>query len=241
MRRQGILPEELDEALSLIQNSGSIQVTGICSHLYDADNADLTITETQVKVWNKVVDKMKNAFPLMKHIHLNNTDGHRFRYDTHSTMSRLGGGLYGLADGSSFSPKLDLRPPLEMKTIITGLKKLKTGETVGYNGTFKANKNMDIATIPVGYNEGLDRRLSNKGMVLVGEDRVPCPIVGRVSMNITVIDVTGIPNVKARTPVIVISANSKDVNSMMNMAKQADAHPYEIAVHLPVNLKRVIV
>ncbi|MEK7501302.1 MAG: alanine racemase, partial [Patescibacteria group bacterium] len=185
MRRQGIMPEEINETIEIIQGSQSIILEGICSHLSDANNEDEAFTDSQIILWNKIVRQFRSKFPHLKYWHLSNTDGHRFKGEIEANVSRLGIGLYGLIDGKSFTPPLDLKPVMEMKTIITGIKKLQIGETVGYGNTFTAQKNMTIATVPVGYFEGIDCRLSNSGIILIGPENIPCPIIGRVSMNIT--------------------------------------------------------
>ena len=134
-----------------------------------------------------------------------------------------------------------------MKTLITGIKMLMRGETVGYGNTFKAEKDMCIATIPVGYYEGLDRRLSNNGAVQVetaAGKRVICPIIGRISMNITTIDASALPGIcglHMNMPVTVISNNPADPNSIASLAKRCGTITYEIAVKIPPHLKRVIV
>lgn len=112
---------------------------------------------------------------------------------------------------------------------------------VGYSNSFKAEKEMLVATIPVGYYEGVDRRLSNIGIVLVGKDRIPCPIIGRVSMNITTVDVTNIPNVKMGTEVTVISNISGDQNSISMIAKKCNTITYDIAVRIPAHIRRSFV
>jgi alanine racemase len=241
MKRQGILPEEIPEAMEIINNDNSIILEGICSHLCDADNEDESFTDGQIALWNRMAKQFRDVFPRLKYWHLSNTDGHRFHNEIDANVSRLGIGLYGLTDGNSFKPPLGLQPAMEMKTIITGAKKIKAGDTVGYGNTFTAMDDMTVATIPVGYFEGLDRRLSNKGFVLIGESRVPCPIIGRVSMNITIIDVTNIPNVIVGMPVIVISNNPADENSIVKIAEKCKTITYEIAVKIPGQLKRVIV
>jgi len=241
MRRQGILPEDVDEAIRLLKKHSRVAVEGICSHLSDADNADTSFTDKQIIVWNDIAEKFKTAFSELKYIHLSNTDGHRFADRVTANVTRLGLGLYGLADGDSFPSKPDLLPVLSMKTIITGVKTLKKGETVGYGNTFKALSEMLVATIPLGYCEGVDRRLSNRGTVLVGENRIPCPIIGRVSMNITTIDVTKIQSVNEGMEVTVISNNTNDPNSIVSIAKKCDTIPYEIAVKISAHLKRVVV
>ena len=230
MNRQGILPDDLEKAVDLIKNNKNIILEGICSHLADTDHNDSI--ENQITKWNKIVEKIKSEFHSIKYVHLSNTFGHNYTDKIIANTSRLGIGLYGLAQ--------NLKPVLEMKTIITGVKKIKKRETVGYGRTFIAPQDMTIATIPVGYYEGIDRRLSNKGFVKVNE--IFCPIVGRISMNITTIDVSEIPEIKIGDEVIVISRNKQDKNSIENISKTIDeTKPYEIVVHIPSQLRRVIV
>jgi alanine racemase len=264
MRRQGILPNEIDEAIDLLQRDGAgkrpVVLEGITSHLCDADNDDETFSEAQIRIWNAAVKRFSGEFKTLKHIHLSATDGHRLTPDIDATVSRLGIGLYGLSDNHALTRRLDLLPVLEMKTIITGVKRIKEGETVGYGNTYEAPCDMMIATMPVGYYEGVDRRLSRSntalgarhaassgdaddtgGFVLVGTKRIPCPIIGRVSMNITIIDITHLPDTQIGEEAVVISGTTRDPNSIVNIAKACGTIPYEIAVHIPAQLKRIVV
>jgi alanine racemase len=150
-----------------------------------------------------------------------------------SNASRLGIGLYGLTDIED----LDLKPALEMKTILTSVKKIKKGETVGYNNTFIAEQDMILATIPVGYYEGLDRRLSNKGWVKI--QGIEVPMVGRVSMNITALDVSTIKNAKIGDEVQVISPVASDRNSLRSCAEICQTITYELVVKIPGVIKRI--
>lgn len=239
MHRQGILPEEIDQAINIIKKNKNIVLDGICSHLSDSDGLDPTFTQSQINLWNNLVDKITSSFPDLKYIHLSNTFGHLYSKTIKANVSRLGIGLYGLADG--LKNKINLQPILEMKTIITSIKKIKKGETVGYNNTFKADHDMTIATIPVGYYEGLDRRLSNFGFVEILPSHTPCSIIGRVSMNITSIDITNIKDAKNGTEVLVISNNPQSKCSIENIAKLCNTITYESVVKIPGQLKRVVV
>ncbi len=241
MHRQGILPEEVQQATDLLSENSLLVLKGICSHLCDADNDDPSFTEGQVKTWNRIARHFKAEFSTLEYIHLSATDGHRYTGDIEANVSRLGIGLYGLVDDKEFGQTLDLQPVMSMKTIITSVKNIKRDMTVGYGNTFEAQKDVTIATIPAGYFEGVDRRLSNKGTIGVGSENAECPIIGRVSMNITSIDVSQIPEIEIGTPVTVISSNSADKNSILNMARLCQTIPYEIAVHVPSSLRRKIV
>ena len=241
MRRQGIMPEEINETIEIIQGSQSIILEGICSHLSDANNEDEAFTDSQIILWNKIVRQFRSKFPHLKYWHLSNTDGHRFKGEIEANVSRLGIGLYGLIDGKSFTPPLDLKPVMEMKTIITGIKKLQIGETVGYGNTFTAQKNMTIATVPVGYFEGIDCRLSNSGIILIGPENIPCPIIGRVSMNITTIDISNVIGVNVGTAVTIISNDPDQPNSIEKIAEKCNTITYDIAVKIPAQLKRAVI
>ncbi len=241
MHRQGILEEEIDQALEIISNNSDIVLKGICSHLSDADNPDPSFTEAQINIWNRITGRIKTSFPTIEFLHLSATAGHRYTKDIDANVSRVGLGLYGLIDGDFFASKLNLKPVLSMKTIITGIKNIKCNDIVGYGNTFKADRAMRIATIPVGYYEGIDRLLSNNGMIEVGDERISCPIIGRVSMNITCIDISGKDNINIGSTAIVISNIPTRDNSIQSICSKISTIPYEIVVKIPAHLKRKII
>jgi len=254
MHRQGISPTEIPEAIELIKRTPSLVLEGICSHMGDADNIDETFTESQINVWNDLVKQFRMTFPSIKYYHFSNTSGHRFSHEIDANVSRLGIGLYGLFGDENISENLNIKPVLSMKTIITGVKSLKQGGHVGYSKTFMAAKDMTIATIPIGYYEGLDRRLSNKGSVLVkvNSKSILCPIIGRISMNISVIDISAVSydftlhhgvlsEVQPGCEVTVISNNPTDPNSISSFAKVCDTISYDIVCKIPAHLRRIVV
>lgn len=128
-------------------------------------------------------------------------------------------------------------PVLRFMAKIVQSKKIEKGNKVGYDGTFTAKKKMTLALLPAGYNEGIDRRLSNKGVVKIRGKF--CPIVGRVSMNLTSVDVSKVPNIKVGDEAIIISDKHSNPNSVINIAKTCKTIPYEILVHIQPSLKRV--
>ncbi len=150
---------------------------------------------------------------------------------------RLGLSLYGI--GADPKLNLDLKPVLKVRTVVSSIREVKKGEKVGYSCTFEADRNMKITTIPFGYFEGMNRGLSDKGCVKIGD--VFCPIVGRVSMNIASVDVSEIEDLKVGDEAIVISDNKKDGNSIENIAKLCGTIPYVIMVGVERKLRRIIV
>lgn len=237
MNRQGIEIENIDEAIDLIKLNPNIEIEGICSHLADGDNDNENFTTKQIKKWNNIVRRLRGEFKEVKYWHLGATSSLYFNKKIDANLMRLGLGLYGINTDSKLD--LSLKPVMEVETIISSIREVKKGEKIGYNSTFEAKKNMKVATIPMGYFEGIDRRLSNCGYVKIGNKF--CPIVGRVSMNITSIDVSDVDDVKIGDEVVVISQNSKDKNSAENIARICETIPYEILVHVERKLRREVI
>ena len=236
MHRHGIMPEEIEKAAVLIRSNTYIELEGIYSHLADADTPDSPHTKTQIERWNAAVRQFRTAFPGIRYFHCAATAGSVYLPEMEGNVMRLGIGLYGI---DTTSKKLGLRPALELHTSIASLRTVLSGESVGYNATFKAGRDIVVASIPAGYNEGVDRRLSNKGFVLVRG--TPCPIVGRVSMNITSIDVSSVTGTKTKEPVVIVSKDPRAPNSVEKIAATCGTIPYEILVHIPAHLRRVVV
>lgn len=237
MHRQGILLGQVDEAMRLIKSNKNLILEGVCSHFADADGPDPSFTQSQIETWNKAVKIFKQNFPEVKYYHFANTAGTHYSKEIDANVCKAGIGLYGI--NTSTFEEMDLRPVLEMVSVISSVKSIKAGDKVGYNVTYEAKNPTVVATVPVGYNEGVDRRLSNKGSYKVG--RVFCPLAGRVSMNMTSIDVSAVAGIKIEDEVTVISGKKTDQNSVENIAKLCDCIPYEVLVHIPSHLRRRII
>lgn len=237
MHRQGILAGNIDAAIKLIKSNQNVVIEGVCTHFADADGETKDFTNQQIAEWNKTAAIFRKQFPSIKYFHASNTAGAAYAGEIDANVSRLGIGLYGV--NTSPFEKLSLRPALEMRSVISSIKTIEAGEKVGYGITYQSQKKTIVATVPVGYTEGIDRRLSSIGSYKIGS--VFCPLAGRVSMNMSSIDVSNVPNVKLEDEVIVISSSKEDQNSVENFAKICGCIPYEILVHIPSNLRRVIV
>lgn len=229
MHRQGIMPYEAAEAVNLIKSNMNVAIEGLCSHFADGD--DVEYTNSQIAIWNPIVEKLTLEFPL-KYIHLAATTGLRHLSKIKSNTARVGKGLYGLGN------IVGILPTLEMRVKLTGIKEIHSGDAVGYGMTFKAKKDMVVGNLPVGYFEGVDRRLSNIGVVKY-KDKY-CKILGRVSMNITTIDLSEMREPKAGDEVVVVSATREDANSVENLAKLCNTIALDFVVHIPAHLRRVI-
>lgn len=237
--RQGIHIHELDSALDLIKINPDIVIVGVASHLADADSLNEVYTKEQVTRWNEIAERIKVSFPNLVYYHLSNSAGYFYTSLIKANVARVGIGLYGIRPNAKRDKDLDLRPALEMKSIISAVKTYERGEKIGYNGTFEVNDTMSVATLPLGYFEGIDRRLSNSGFVKI--KGVFCPIIGRVSLNITTVDVSKVKNPQLGDEVIIISNETGDKNSIENIIKTCDTTPYDILTRIPAQIRRTVV
>lgn len=243
MNREGMPLNKLSHFLKEIKKIPNIKVEGLMSHLASADDTKDPLNKIQIKNFQKALEICKRSRIHPRWVHLANSDGLLYTSDVSSksnNIARVGLALYGISNNPN------LKPVLTLKSKLIQIKKLNKGNRVGYGGTFTAKGSMVLGVLPIGYYDGVDRRLSNerssssnKGYVTV--DEILCPIVGRVSMNITTIDLAKVSNPQIGQEVVVYSDNPKDKNSIENSAKICKTIPYVILIHLAASTKRVVV
>ncbi len=236
MHRQGIMINEIDEAINILRENKNFILEGICSHFADADSQDKFFTESQIENWKKVVEKFKSNFETIKYFHTSATAGSYYNKKEFGNVVRLGIGLYGV-NTSPFSD-LNLNPVMRIEAIVSSIRNLKAGESIGYNHIATLEKDSKVATVTMGYFEGVDRRLSNIAHFKIKNNF--CKILGRVSMNMSSIDVTDL-DVKLEDKVIILSEKKEDLNSLVNFTKLSNTIPYDILVHINSSLKRKVI
>lgn len=234
MHREGISIDNLSAFLKKTKTHHR-SIIGLMSHL--AMSQSKSVTRVQLRAFEQAQDLVKAYGIYPQHIHTLASGGllHCKEYGRFPTgnVARTGMALYGIHPEYGTSP---LRPTLRLNTKIVQIRNVKKGESVGYDCTFTTKRNILIGIIPMGYHDGIDRRLSNKGIVLVKEK--PCRIIGRVSMNITVVDLSNVGRIKVGEDVCVYSEGSP-INSVETMAKAAGTIPYELLVHIDPSIRRV--
>lgn len=237
MRREGVTLEELPRFLEQLKSLTNLKVEGLMSHLASANGKDDKIFQIQIENFKTALKICQQYSIKLKWVHLTASGGlinqqTRKIISQLSNLSRVGLALYGLEDNKN------LKGALQLISCIIQIKTLKKGETTGYNGTFTAKKDMRVGILPLGYNDGVDRRLSNRGFVKI--DGKFCRILGLVSMNITTIDLSNIQNPKTGQEVIIYSQDKKDLNSIESTAKICKTIPYDILISLSASTKRII-
>lgn len=232
MKRLGFAEEELNELVVRLKNSKDLVIRSVFSHLVASDEAAHDeYTHKQVRQFTRICDEMKKHFdhPFLRHI-LNSSGILRFP-DAQFEMVRLGIGLYGIA--TEAEDRKHFRNVSTLRTTISQLRQVQAGETIGYSRKGLAQDNMIVATVPIGYADGLHRVLSNgKGKMWVGGR--PARIVGNVCMDMCMLDVTGIP-CKEGDPVIVFDSE----HSIEDIAKDMGTIAYEVLTNVSPRVKRV--
>lgn len=197
--------EELSEIDSAIDSAKlpNLQLEGIFTHFAFSDRSDEEedgFTDSQYARFYKAVEIMKSAGLNPKVCHCRNSAAILKDSDKEFDSSRAGICLYGLTPSTSLNLKEDLIPVMTFKSVVSMVKKIEKGDSVSYGRTFKADKNMTIATVSAGYADGYPRLLSNKGYVLINGQKAN--ILGRICMDQFIVDVSDIDNVSTDTEVI---------------------------------------
>ncbi|MFC2008887.1 alanine racemase [Chloroflexota bacterium] len=200
MGRIGLAPEDLVEFARRVTSCPSIVLEGVYSHFSCADERDKAFSRAQVNRFDEVLRALEAVGISVHTRHMANSAAVLDLPEAHFDMVRPGIMIYGLYPSPDVSHSVVLRPAMSFVTRICQVKVVPRGTPIGYGATFVTSKRSTVATIPVGYADGYRRLLSNKAEVLVREKRVP--LLGRVAMDMCMIDVTSIPDVRPGDDVV---------------------------------------
>jgi alanine racemase len=236
-----------------------LRLEGVMTHLFAADEADGAVTAEQLARLDEVLARINAAGQLPDWLNVGasaallagRTDEIAALAGRHGlkAMLRPGLALYGLAP--RFEPGFDedkepaglvaarvrLKPVLSWKSAVVGVRSVEAGAVVGYNGTFVATEPMRLALVAVGYADGLDRLLGNRFSLLVRGERAP--VVGRISMDQTVLDVTEIAGVEAGDEVVIVGTQGNETISAFDHAEVEGTIPWEVFTRISARVRRV--
>lgn len=228
--------EESADVCKQISMLPSIKAEGIFSHFATADEADLSKAMAQRDRFKKFVKMLDDRGVDVPIKHINNSAG-IMNFDEYFDMCRMGIITYGLYPSAEVDKSiLELEPVMEWSTRVAYVKVLDAGREISYGGTYITTEKRVIATIPVGYADGYPRCLSNRGRVIVNGELAP--IVGRVCMDQFMVDVTGIPNVKEGTEVVLVGKQGDKCLSMEDVAEMAYSFNYELPCRIARRVPR---
>lgn len=260
MSRQGASLESLGPilarfgALARPGTESPLKLEGVMTHLFAADELDGAVTELQLDRLDEALKRIEAAGLQPDWLNVGNSaallSGEAERIAALAgrhgmkAMLRPGLVLYGVTpkfehEGpqSLRNARAALQPVLSWKTEVVGVRAIPAGAVVGYNGTFVATEPMRLAQLAVGYGDGLDRKLGNNFSLLVRGERAP--IVGRISMDQTVLDVTEIAGVEAGDEVVIIGTQGTETITAFDHAEAAGTVPWEVFTRIAARVRRV--
>ncbi len=251
MGRLGLLTEDPDAnglgrgaadhrvaEVETIASLRGLEVEGVFTHFATADHADKTYANRQLQRFLELVDRLRQQgleFPLN---HAANSAALIDMPESHLDMVRPGIATYGLYPSTEVDhERVDLKRVMEWKARIIQLKKVPAGFGVSYGITHETPRPTTLATVAVGYADGLKRGLSSRGQMLVGGQRVP--IVGRICMDLTLLDVGEVPGVAVGDEVVILGRQGDEMLSADEMAASLDTINYEVVSTITSRVPRI--
>src|SRR3989338_2749896 len=244
--RQGILMDDVPKLLDQLKTCPNISLKGVYTHFSNIeDTRDFSHAQKQIDLYKKTCDMVSKIGFQNIEKHISSTAG-ILLYDHTEPMYthvRLGIGLYGIWPDMSLKERMnngiDLKPVLRWATSIVQVKQVPVGYPIGYGLTYITPKKMTVAVVPQGYSDGYDRKLSNRGEVLIGGKR--CPILGRVAMNMCVVDVSHVHWVMLEDEVILLGKQEDEEITAWEIADKIGTIAYEVVARISPLLPRVVV
>ncbi|BAV95125.1 bifunctional UDP-N-acetylmuramoyl-tripeptide:D-alanyl-D-alanine ligase/alanine racemase [Ichthyobacterium seriolicida] len=233
MHRLGFESKDINKICEYINDYKELKIKSVFSHLAESDKLNSDFTEKQINLFKDLSDRIQKVvkYPIIKHIL--NSSGIINYPSAHFDMVRLGIGLYGVSN------ELDIRNKssnvFNLNTVISQIKNIKKNETIGYNRSFLAKKNIRIATLPIGYADGINTHLSNgKGYVIINNKKAE--IVGRICMDMMMVDISDIQCYQGDS-VEIFGQNI----SISEIAEKLNTISYEVLTSISTRVKRVYV
>jgi len=241
MNREGIQERELDLFLSKLCHTRLV-LEWVCSHLADGDNVDMTDTDKQIREFKRLYIQIEEKWFHPEYRHIAASTGVLKIQDSFFNAVRPGIILYGYnpltPEDPYYSNGVALRPALDLYTTITAIQETPSGEWIGYNLTNRVDRSRRIASVPCGYAEWLDRRLSNNFSLTIDDQVVH--IAGKVCMNISMYDISS-TSLKIGDPIKLISSDPDALQSVDEIALKMNTISYEVITKLSPTIRRRII
>lgn len=251
INRLGFSIDDAPSFIKKIKNHRWLELEGIFTHLASVEELNNSYTKNQLFQFDKVLARIAKGdigidSTQVPYVSAAASAAAMLIPESRYNTVRLGIAMYGLWPSRGVeawarrvlkTKKVKLKPALKYKTRLVAIRKIAAGSFVGYGSTFQAPKPMILGIVPVGYAEGIDRGLSNMGFMLLNGAVVP--IVGRVCMNMTILDITKRPKAKEGDEVVIIGTSRAKKILATDMADWAGTINYEITTRLPEHLVRI--
>jgi alanine racemase len=244
MGRLGVAMDGLPAVLAALKDARHLVLEGLSTHLASSEIMDAPSVQEQERRFDEARRKVRQADAEPTLVHVANTGAVISRRETWNNMVRPGVALYGYylpfqragREVSGGTLRLPVKPVLTWKTRILSMRDFAANQQLGYGGTYVTKAPAHVAVLPVGYADGYNRQLSNRGRVIVREHYAP--IVGSISMDLTLVDVTGIPGVAVGDEVILLGTFDGLSVDALEHARLANSSPYEILCNISKRVPR---
>jgi alanine racemase len=244
MARLGIDPAEISSFIEVLKEAEHVTLEGVFTHLSSAEVLDAPATAAQLASFRDAVNAIREHGLSPVYLHMANSAAIAINQHTWFNMVRPGISLYGyylpftsvISGTPDVSHELPVKPVLAWKTRIMAVRDVPERQPISYNGAYVTSAPARIAVLPVGYADGLNRQLSSRGRVIVRADYAG--IVGNITMDMTMIDVTGIPGIDVGDEVILIGSNGRHSITAWEHASLAGTIPYEILCAISARVPR---
>lgn len=239
MNRLGVQPNRIEAAIGLIRKLGGLELVGVFSHLAEAHPDGSILQDNQIAIFEESLEILRRLKIEPRWIHLSASSGVISSAGKKGLYNAVRPGIlmYGSLSDTELIKRLNVRPVISLVSEIVQLRRVEAGQRISYSGTYTTECESLLAVIPMGYADGLPRSLSNKGDVLVHGLRAP--IRGRVCMDMTIIDVTDIPDVALGDQVIVFGSQDGASVPLEEVAAKAGTIPYEIITGVSLRVPRM--
>jgi alanine racemase len=240
MGRLGVRYDEVSEFAVALKRFPNVRVDGLMTHFAAADEPSCgPLTKDQIQRFENTLEAFRSHGHTPTYHHLANSAGIFAQPNAWGNMVRPGGVLYGLWRDILAPSDRDekFQPVMSLHTRITLLKWVPLGETVGYGCTFEASRKTHVAIIPIGYDDGYMRALSNRGHAIIRG--VYATVIGRISMDLTIIDVTNVPDVQLDDEVILMGHDAGLSITAEDLAKTAGTLSYEVTCGISERVPRI--
>ena len=237
MTRTGVSPAAVCDLLCRIDALPSLRLAGLCTHFSSAEEPGNLITDQQLRTFRRCTDAVAGELHGKILRHAANSAATFFQNQSHFDMVRPGLALYGIDPTGRPSVDRFLRPALRWTAPIVSTIAITPGTTVGYGQTWKSSRDTRIGVVPVGYADGYPRCFSNRAVVMLHGR--PAPVVGRVSMDLTTIDLVDHPHATVGDEVTLLDSDPLSPASVYRLAEWADTIPYEVLCRIGPRVHRV--
>jgi alanine racemase len=244
MGRLGVALAELPAVLKALSAAPHLVLEGLSTHLASSEIMDAPSVAEQERRFEEAQRAVRAAGFGPSLIHMANTSALISRRETWNNMVRAGIALYGYylsfqragREVSGGTLRLPVKPVLTWKTRILSMRDFAANQSLGYGGTYVTKAPAHVAVLPVGYADGYNRQLSNRGRVIVRDHYAP--IIGSISMDLTLVDVTGIPGIAVGDEVILLGTHDGLSIDALEHARLANSSPYEILCNISKRVPR---